>query len=45
MVGSKVGDGRFFKQELDELPQAVVDETRRRNKEYIKWLASHLFAK
>jgi len=43
MVGSKDEDGSFFKQALDELPAAVVEETRRRNKEYIKWLASHLF--
>jgi hypothetical protein len=44
MVGSKDEDGRFFKQELDELPNTVIDETRKRNKEYVKWLASHLFA-
>jgi hypothetical protein len=44
MVGSKDDDGRFFKQELDELPDSVIEETRRRNKEYVKWLASHLFA-
>jgi hypothetical protein len=44
MVGCKDEDGRFFKQALDELPQAVVEETRRRNREYVKWLASHLFA-
>lgn len=44
MVGSKDDDGRFFKQELDALPKPVIDETRKRNKEYVKWLASHLFA-
>jgi tagaturonate epimerase len=44
MVGCKDEDGRFFKQGLDELPNAVIEETRRRNKEYVKWLASHLFA-
>jgi tagaturonate epimerase len=44
MVGSKDEDGRFFKQELDELPDSVIEETRRRNEEYVKWLASHLFA-
>jgi hypothetical protein len=44
MVGSKDEDGRFFKQGLDELPDSVIEETRRRNKEYVKWLASHLFA-
>jgi len=43
MVGCKDEDGRFFKQELDELPNSVIEETRRRNKEYVKWLASHLF--
>jgi hypothetical protein len=44
MVGCKDEDGRFFKEELDALPPAVIDETRRRNKAYVKWLASHLFA-
>jgi hypothetical protein len=43
IVGSKDEDGRFFKEALDELPQTVVEETRRRNKEYVKCLASHLF--
>ncbi|HLJ47847.1 MAG TPA: tagaturonate epimerase family protein [Bryobacteraceae bacterium] len=42
MVGSRNGDGRFFKESLDNLPRAVVDETRRRNRDYIKWLASNL---
>jgi hypothetical protein len=45
MVGSKDEDGRFFKQELDALPQSIIEETRRRNKGYVKWLASHLFAR
>ncbi len=44
MVGCKDEDGRFFKDHLDELPRVVIDETRRRNKEYVKWLAGHLFA-
>jgi hypothetical protein len=44
MVGCKDEDGRFFKDHLDELPRAVIDETRSRNKEYVKWLAGHLFA-
>jgi hypothetical protein len=43
MVGCKDEDGRFFKQGLDELPHPVIEETRRRNKDYVKWLASHLF--
>jgi hypothetical protein len=43
MVGCKDEDGRFFKDHLDELPRAVIVETQRRNKEYVKWLASHLF--
>ncbi len=43
MVGSKDVDGRFFKESLDRLPRAVVDETRRRNTEYVKWLAKNLF--
>lgn len=44
MVGCKDEDGRFFKDHLDELPASVVAETGRRNKEYVKWLASHLFS-
>jgi hypothetical protein len=44
MVGSRDENGRFFKDELDELPKAVIGETRRRNREYLKWLAGHLFA-
>jgi hypothetical protein len=43
MVGCKDEDGRFFKTHLDELPQSVIEETQRRNKEYVKWLASQLF--
>jgi hypothetical protein len=43
MVGSKDNNGRFFKDELDELPADVLAETRRRNREYVKWLAGHLW--
>ncbi len=44
MVGCKDEDGSFFKDHLDALPLAVVAETQRRNKDYVKWLATHLFA-
>ena len=44
MVGCKDEDGRFFKDHLDGLPASVIAETQTRNKEYVKWLASHLFA-
>ena len=43
IVGSKDGGGKFFKQELDALPADVLAETRRRNREYVKWLAGHLW--
>lgn len=43
MVGCKDENGRFFKDELDELPADVLAETRRRNREYVKWLAGHLW--
>ncbi|MGH9674916.1 MAG: tagaturonate epimerase family protein, partial [Bryobacteraceae bacterium] len=42
MVGSRDADGRFFKEQLDELPEDLVEEVRRRNTEYIVWLARHL---
>ncbi len=42
MVGSRDEDGRFFKEPLDSLPEAMVKETRRRNSEYICWLAQNL---
>ena len=47
MVGSRDkdspdGDTRFFKDKLDELPRELVAETRRRNSDYIVWLASQL---
>lgn len=43
MVGSRDEDGRFFKDSLDNLPERIVAETRRRNAGYIRWLAKHLF--
>jgi len=45
MVGSRDRDGRFFKESLDRLPAAIVEETRWRNSEYIGWLADNLFAR
>jgi hypothetical protein len=36
------GDHRFFKEKLDELPQDLLVEVRRRNSRYIVWLAEHL---
>jgi hypothetical protein len=47
MVGSRDahapdGDRRFFKEKLDELPAELVAEVRRRNADYIVWLARHL---
>jgi hypothetical protein len=49
LVGSRdfcdpAGDTRFFKEKLDELPGDLVAEVRRRNTNYIAWLASHLRA-
>lgn len=43
MVGSRDRDGRFFKESLDRLPSSIVEETRRRNSAYIRWLAQNLF--
>jgi hypothetical protein len=45
MVGSRDVDGRFFKEALDRLPRAVIEETQRRNTRYVKWLAANLWAK
>jgi hypothetical protein len=47
MVGSRDvaapdGDTRFFGDKLKELPAEIVDETRRRNSDYIVWLAEQL---
>ena len=36
------GDHRFFKEKLDELPEDLLAEVRRRNSHYIVWLAEHL---
>jgi len=36
------GDTRFFKEKLDELPEDLLAEVRRRNTRYIVWLAEHL---
>lgn len=44
LVGSKDTDGVFFKTKLDQLPAGLLTEVRRRNTNYVKWLASHLFA-
>jgi hypothetical protein len=41
-VRSPDGDRRFFKEKLDELPPDVVREVRRRNTQYIEWLAKAL---
>ena len=38
------GDHRFFKEKLDELPEDLLAEVRRRNSRYIVWLADHLRA-
>jgi hypothetical protein len=47
LVGSRdaadpSGDHRFFKEKLDELPAALVQEVQRRNSDYIVWLAEQL---
>jgi hypothetical protein len=36
------GDHRFFKEKLDEIPSALLEEVRRRNSRYIVWLAENL---
>ncbi|MBI4903397.1 MAG: hypothetical protein HY820_07175 [Acidobacteria bacterium] len=36
------GDQRFLNEKLNELPQDLVTEVRRRNTEYIIWVADHL---
>ena len=38
------GDHRFFKEKIDELPENLVEEVRRRNRRYVVWLAEHLRA-
>ena len=37
------GDHRFFKEKLDEIPDALLKEVRRRNREYLEWLAGCLW--
>jgi hypothetical protein len=44
MVGSRDADGRFFKEALDRLPRALIEETQRRNSKYVEWLAENLFS-
>ncbi len=41
-IDSPEDDRRFFKEKLDELPEELLVEVRRRNANYIVWLASHL---
>ena len=41
-VNAPDGDTRFFKDKLDEMPSELVAETRRRNSDYIVWLAKEL---
>jgi hypothetical protein len=41
-IDSPDGDRRFFKEKIDEIPQNLLDEVRRRNSRYIVWLAQHL---
>ncbi len=36
------GDHRFFRDKLDELPEDLLAEVRRRNSRYVVWLAEHL---
>jgi tagaturonate epimerase len=36
------GDRRFFKEKIDELPEDLLAEVRRRNSRYVVWLAEHL---
>ena len=42
MVGCRDDNGRFFKDELDELPADLLAEVRKRNTRYVKWLAENL---
>ena len=41
-VDSPDGDLRFFKEKIDELPEELLAEVRRRNSAYVVWLAEHL---
>ncbi len=42
-IHSPDGDHRFFKEKFDELPDALLSEVRRRNQEYLEWLAACLW--
>jgi len=42
LAGCRDADGRFFKDKLDHLPPELVQEVRRRNSDYIVWLAQEL---
>jgi hypothetical protein len=37
------GDQRFFKEKFDEIPDELLAEVRRRNQQYLEWLASCLW--
>ena len=41
-IDSPDGDHRFFKEKIDELPEELLAEIRRRNSRYVVWLAEHL---
>ncbi len=41
-IDSPDGDRRFFKEKIDELPENLLEEVRRRNSRYVVWLAEHL---
>jgi hypothetical protein len=41
-IASPDGDQRFFKEKIDELPAALLEDVRRRNSAYIVWLAENL---
>jgi hypothetical protein len=41
-VAAPDGDTRFFKEKLDEMPAELIAETRKRNSDYIVWLAKEL---
>ncbi|HET7101850.1 MAG TPA: tagaturonate epimerase family protein [Terriglobia bacterium] len=41
-VNSPDSDRRFFKEKIDELPENLLAEVRRRNSRYVVWLAEYL---
>lgn len=43
-VDAPDGDKRYFKEKLDDLPDDLLAEVRRRNTRYVVWLAEHLQA-